>query len=74
MPSTNTGNVPVWVRDEWAVSERIVREDAQAAGVDSPIVFVFLPQQDSDASRILASYAAANETLSSRPRQQQWRD
>ncbi len=66
-PPLNTGNVPVWIRDEWAVSERTVREDAQVAGVDSPIVFVFLPQQDSDTLKdALASYAAANETLTSR--------
>jgi hypothetical protein len=64
----STGNVPVWIRDEWTVSEKTVREDAQVAGVDSPIVFVFLPQQDSDALRgALASYEAANETLVSRP-------
>jgi len=67
-PPMNTGNVPVWIRDEWAVSEKTVREDAQVAGVDSPIVFLFLPQQDSDALKdALASYAAAHETLSSRP-------
>ena len=67
-PPMNTGNVPVWVRDEWAVSEKTMREDAQVAGVESPIVFVFLPQQDSDALKdALASYAAAHETLSSRP-------
>ncbi len=67
-PPVNTGNVPVWVRDEWTVSEKTVREDAQVAGIDSPIVFVFLPQQDSDALKdALASYAAANETLVSRP-------
>src|SRR6266566_4547195 len=67
-PPTNTGNAPVWIRDEWTVSEKTVREDAQVAGVDSPIVCVFLPQQDSDALKAaLASYAAANETLASRP-------
>ena len=67
-PAVNTGNVPVWVRDEWTVSEKTVREDAQVAGVESPIVFVFLPQQDSDALKdALASYAAANDTLTSRP-------
>src|SRR5216683_1651859 len=67
-PPVNTGNVPIWIRDEWTVSEKTVREDAQTAGVDSPIVFVFLPQQDSDALKdALASYAAANESLTSRP-------
>src|SRR6266571_2029491 len=68
IPLLITGNVPIWVRDEWSVSEKVVLEDAQVAGVDSPIVFVFLPQQDSDALKdALASYAAANETLVSRP-------
>jgi hypothetical protein len=67
-PPVNTGNVPVWIRDGWTVSEKMVREDAQQAGVDSPIVFVFLPQEGSDALKdALASFAAANETLASRP-------
>jgi len=67
-PPMNTGNVPIWIRDEWSVSEKTVREDAQVADIDSPIVFLFLPQQESDALKdALASYAAAHETLSSRP-------
>lgn len=67
-PPLNATNVPVWIRDEWSVSEKTVREDAQQAGPDSPIIFVFLPQQDADALKdALASYAAANETLASRP-------
>ncbi len=67
-PPGNTSNVPIWIRDAWSVSEKTVRDDAQAAGVDSPIVFVFLPQQDADALKdALASYAAANESLVSRP-------
>jgi hypothetical protein len=67
-PQGNTSNVPLWIRDAWSVSEKTVRDDAQAAGVDSPIVFVFLPQQDADALKdALASYAAAHESLSSRP-------
>jgi len=67
-PPTNASNVPIWIRDEWSVSGKTVREDAQMAGVDSPIVFILLPQQDSDALKdTLASYAAANECLASRP-------
>ncbi len=67
-PPGNTSNVPIWIRDAWSVSEKTVRDDAHAAGVDSPIVFVFLPQQDADALKdALASYAAANESLASRP-------
>lgn len=67
-PDTNIDAVPVWIRDEWSVTEKTVREDAQAAGVDSPIVFVLLPRQDADALKnALASHAAAKETLEARP-------
>jgi hypothetical protein len=67
-PAVNTGNVPIWIRDGWTVSEKTVREDAQVAGVDSPVVFVFLPQEGSDGLKdALASFAAANETLTARP-------
>src|SRR6266567_2225477 len=67
-PPANTSNVPIWIRDEWSVYGKTVREDAQMAGVDNPIVFILLPKQDSDAlNDALASYAAANECLASRP-------
>lgn len=67
-PPAATGNVPVWVRDEWGVPERAVRDDAVAAGVESPIVFVFLARRDPDGlRRALASYAAARECLEMRP-------
>lgn len=67
-PPGNSSNVPLWIRDAGSVSEKTVRDDAQAAGVDSPIVFIFLPQQDADALKdALAGYAAAYELLASRP-------
>jgi hypothetical protein len=67
-PPKDTGNVPVWVRDEWSISERTVREEAQAAGVDSPIVFVFLPRLEADElKQALARLGAAQETVSTRP-------
>ena len=70
-PATNSEAVPVWVRDEWSVSEKSVRDEAQAAGVDSPVVFVLLPRQDADALKeALASRAAARETLDARPSSQ----
>lgn len=68
MPPTETSAVPMWVRDEWSVSERTVREDAQAAGIESPVVFVLLPRRDADALKTtLANRAAAKETLGARP-------
>lgn len=63
-----TVNVPIWVRDEWSVSERAVREEAQAAGVESPVIFVFLSKRDAEGLKsALASVAAAKESLESRP-------
>jgi len=67
-PKADTGAVPVWVRDEWSVSEKTVREEAQAAGTESPIVFVLLPRRESDALRdALASHAAARECVDMKP-------
>lgn len=66
-PRPDGSNVPVWVRDEWTVSEKNVREDAQQAGVESPVVFVFLPKRDSDKLRdALAGYAAAESCIERR--------
>lgn len=63
-----TGNVAVWVRDEWAVTERTAREEAQAAGADSPVIHVFLPRRSADdLKKAIASYEAATEVLSGRP-------
>jgi len=68
MPSTKSSHVPVWVRDEWSVADGTVRGEAQHAGEESPVVFVFLPRHESDALRdALAAAAAARETLDARP-------
>ena len=68
-PKADTGAIPVWIRDEWAVSERTAREDAQEAGPESPIVFVFLPRRDAESLKdALAAAAAATETVQTRAR------
>ena len=60
--------MPVWVRDEWAVTERTAREEAQAAGAQSPVIHVFLPRRSADdLKKAIASYEAATEVLSGRP-------
>jgi len=67
-PASNTGVVPVWVRDEWSTPASTVGADARAEGTDSPIVFVFLPRLDAEQLRTAdAGYAAAEETLGARP-------
>jgi len=63
-PKVDSNAVPVWIRDEWSVSKKANREESQAAGTESPIVFVLLPRRESDALRnALASCAAARECL-----------
>jgi hypothetical protein len=70
-PIADGGAVPIWIRDEWGVTESKVREAAAAAGNDSPIVFVLLPKIDAEAiADTLASYAAATDTVSQRPEPQ----
>ncbi len=64
IPPAISGKVPVWVRDGWSVTARNVLDEARSAGVDSPIVFLFLPKQDVDAlKQAISEYLAAKETL-----------
>ncbi|MGD0452840.1 MAG: BREX system P-loop protein BrxC [Solirubrobacteraceae bacterium] len=63
-PSVDAGEVPVWIRDEWSVTEAAVKKVAAEAGDESPIIFVFLPRREADQIKeALASYAAAEQTL-----------
>ncbi|MCW6004621.1 BREX system P-loop protein BrxC [Micromonospora sp. CPCC 205371] len=63
-PVRGEGDVPVWVRDEWSVTESTVKRAAAEAGDESPIVFVLLPKHEVDQIKeTLASHAAAEETL-----------
>lgn len=63
-PAMGEGDVPVWIRDEWSVTESTVKKSAAEAGDESPIVFVLLPKHEVDQIKdTLASYAAAEDTL-----------
>lgn len=67
-PAAEDGSVPVWIRDEWTVTESQVAQDAAAAGNDSPVVSVLLPKVNADdIADALASYAAATDTVNQRP-------
>ena len=70
-PAVDGSAVPVWIRDEWNVTEAKAKEAAASAGTDSPVVFVLLPKVDAEAIRdALANYAAALDTVSQRPEPQ----
>jgi hypothetical protein len=58
-PKGDAGEVVVWVRDGWAVTEREVREDAQRAGTDSPLVLVWIPKELADELRAATVEAQA---------------
>lgn len=67
-PSTTEGHVPVWMRDEWSVTESAVKKSAAEAGDESPIVFVFLPKREVDQIKeTLASFTAAQDTVQQKP-------
>lgn len=62
-PTSETG-IPVWVRDEWNVTDKAVLADAQAAGQEDATVYVFLPKRSPDSLRgAIAGYLAAEEVL-----------
>jgi len=56
--------VPVWVRDGWTVDEKSIVAEAQKAGTDSPLVFVYIPRRSADElKKTVARLKAAEETL-----------
>lgn len=67
-PNGDDTAVPVWVRDEWTVTEATVKHAAAQAGDESAVVHVLLPKRDAEALKdALASHAAAQETVQSKP-------
>ena len=67
-PSTSEGDVPVWIRDEWATTETAVKKSAAEASDESPIVFVFIPKREVDQIKeTLASHKAAQDTVQQKP-------
>ena len=63
-PASSSAEVTLWVRDGWSDDEKSVLNDARAAGVNSPMLFGFLPRLHHEALRqAIASHTAAQETL-----------
>lgn len=63
-PLPNGQGVPVWVRDGWTVDEKSILSEAQKAGTDSPLIFVYIPRRLSDElKKTIANLKAAEETL-----------
>jgi hypothetical protein len=67
-PPTVVGNdIPVWVHDGFSSAEKDFVHQARQAGVDSPILFVFIPRQHADdLKRAIVEEDAAKQTLDAR--------
>lgn len=67
-PAADSADVPVWVRDEWTVTDSAVKNAAAQAGDEDPVVHVLLPRRDAESLKdAIASHAAAQETAQARP-------
>lgn len=63
-PNSSGDEVTLWVRDGWSDDETSVLNDARAAGLDSPLLFGYLPRVHHEELRqAIASHIAAQETL-----------
>ncbi len=63
-PAENKQEIPVWVRDEWGADEKTVLMDARAAGIDSPIIYMFIPKTHAEAiKKRIAEQDASQGTL-----------
>ncbi|TVR56951.1 MAG: BREX system P-loop protein BrxC [Candidatus Competibacteraceae bacterium] len=63
-PTTTGDEVTLWLRDGWSDDEKSVLNDARAAGVDSPLLFGYLPRlHHEELKQAMASALAAQETL-----------
>ncbi|MDO8502509.1 MAG: BREX system P-loop protein BrxC [Gemmatimonadaceae bacterium] len=63
-PNVTGESIPVWVRDQWSCAEKDHVAAAQKAGLDSPVVYVFIPKRDADPLReAIINAEAARQTL-----------
>lgn len=64
LPTDAGKHVCIWVRHGWSINEASLKAEAAQAGMDSPIVFVFIPKTSGeDLYRYLKEYKAAMLTL-----------
>lgn len=63
-PEVKGHEIPVWVRSEWDTSQKEVLTAAREAGGDSPIIFVWIPKDNSgDLRKRIIEFEAAEGTL-----------
>jgi hypothetical protein len=63
-PPSNGDEVTLWMREGWSDDDKAVLNDARAAGVNSPLLFGFLPRlQHEELRQAISAQVAAQETL-----------
>ena len=66
-PDEKSATIPIWIRNGWSIEEGEVKQDAQNAGTESPVLHVFIPKSSSEhLAGLLADEEAAKETLACR--------
>jgi hypothetical protein len=66
-PAATGETIPVWVRDGFSGSEKEMMAAARAAGVSSPILYVFVPRKSRDELlNAIATEQAAEQTVAAK--------
>jgi hypothetical protein len=59
--------IPVWIRDGFSSTEKAMTDAAITAGMDSPIIFTFIPKRSrEDLLNAMAAYHAAEQTINTK--------
>lgn len=67
LPASADQQLTIWVQDGWRTTEKTVERAAQAAGVDSSTLFVFIPETaKADLNDAIIAVQAAEQTLQNR--------
>lgn len=63
-PLVSGDSIPVWIRDGFSSTEKAMTDAAIAAGMDSPIIYVFIPKKSrEDLLSAIATFEAAHQTI-----------
>jgi hypothetical protein len=66
-PTADGASIPIWLRDQFSAAEKEFVNAARATGVNSAMLFVFIPRKSRDELlNLIATEQAAEQTLSSR--------
>lgn len=66
-PAVSGEAIPVWIRDGFSSTEKAMTDAAIAAGLENPIIFVFVPKRSrEDLLNAMAAYHAAEQTINTK--------